>query len=247
MSVSKIAGIAVATFITVTPVAFAQTKSSDTTITTQTFTGCLMTETAYRKAHNLDKITQGDIAGIGLGNEYVLVDVTVSPAKGTDAASMAQSSDTPAASASTSATTCADKGVAYRLSGKAETNSNLKGLLGRQVEVQGRFQHAADAAAGGTRPGHDVPAEIEIDSFREAPAPVAVSEPAPPPPPPPTRATATAPATVEPTRAPAAAPATTEPRELPRTASSSGVLALIGVLALGAGVALTVSRRRRAI
>jgi len=50
-------------------------------------------------------------------------------------------------------------------------------------------------------------------------------------------------ATVAAPRTPATAPAT-QPRDLPRTASSSPLLALVGVLALSSGLVLTLMRRR---
>jgi hypothetical protein len=239
MRLSKIAGIAVTTLLTVTPSAFAQTqtKNSDATAT-QTFTGCLMTEPAYRRAHNLG---EGALGGVGLGDEFVLVDVKVSPAKGTTVTTRSSSASSSAASAS--ASTCADQGLAYRLTGTAE--EKIKGLVGHQLEIQGRFKHADDAAAGGTRPGEKLPAEVEIVSFREAPATAAVSEPAPPPPPPSPSTSTTAPArTIEPAPVPATAAPATEPRTMPRTAGSSGLIALIGVLALSSGAALAVFRRR---
>jgi hypothetical protein len=232
MRLSRIAGIAVATLFIVTPTAFGQTQKSSDTTATQTFTGCLMTEPAYRRAHNLG---EGALGGVGLGDEFVLVDVKVSPAKGTTSAM--RSSDISSAAASAEATTCVDKGLAYRLTGTAE--EKIKGLVGHQLEIQGRFKHADDAAAGGTRPGEKLPAEVEIVSFREAPSPAAVSEPAPAPP------STTAPARKsEPAPAPATGAPPPEPRTMPRTASSSGLIAMIAVLAFSAAAALAVLRRR---
>jgi LPXTG-motif cell wall-anchored protein len=266
MRLSKIAGIAAAALLSVAPSALAQTptQSSETqTPALQTFTGCLMTERDYRRAHNLG---DGTLGGVGLGDEFVLVDVKVSAAKGT--AATAPVSDAPVASpvaASASASTCADKGVAYRVMGSDE--EKLKNFVGRHLEIQGRFKHAADAAAGGTRPDEKLPAEVEIVSFSEAPAPAVVTEPAaaatspptattPPPAaqtaPPPAAQTAPPPAAVvETPRSPITVPVTppaTDPatprRELPRTAGSSDLLVLIGVLALSSGVALMALRRR---
>ena len=243
---TQITGIAVAAFLSVTSVALAQTqptqtpqpqtptqtKSSDTAAT-QTFAGCLMTERDYRSAHNLGA---GTVGGAGLGNEYVLVDVKVSPAKA--AAATAAPTGTPAVSASTTSTSkCADKGTAYRLTGSGE--EQLKTLVGRQVEIQGRLKDPTDA-----REGEKLPNEVEMISFTEAPAPAPTMEPASPRlpvqgvPPPPT------PATIDPAREQTAAPTTTARRELPATASSTGLAALIGVLALSAGLALTIIRRR---
>ncbi|HKW03462.1 MAG TPA: LPXTG cell wall anchor domain-containing protein [Vicinamibacterales bacterium] len=229
MQMFKIAGIAVATTLAVTPSAFAQTpaQTPGKAATIQTFTGCVMTEPDYRRAHNLG---EGAAKGLGLGDEFVLVDVNVSPAKSTTA--MAPSSATPAMSASASTSKCADQGQAYRLTGTAE--EKIKGLVGHQLEVQGRFKHPDDVPA---KPG-ELPAEVEIVSFREAPAAAAVSEPPAAPP-----ATVATPRTPAPVTAPAPA---TQPKELPHTASSAPLLALVGVVALGSGLALTLLRRRAA-
>ncbi len=240
MRVFHIAVIAVASGLSVAPAAQAQTQKSDDAAV-QTFTGCLMTEPAYRRAHNLGS---GAVGGVGLGDEFVLVDVTVTPAK-----ESAVQTDAPKSSAavrpSGAAVTCADRGVAYRLTGTAE--EKIKGLVGRHLEVQGRFKHSADAAAGGTRPSEKLPAEVEIVSFREAPAPampsdigpaaVPPSQPRPLPPPP----------AVDQPRAstpPARTADTTEPHPLPKTASSMPLLALIGVLLMGASGVLAIMRRR---
>lgn len=243
LSLFKIAGIAAAAFVTITPSALAQTppntqpKMSDTAAT-QTFTGCLMTEPDYRKAHNLG---EGALKGVGLGDEFVLVDVKVSPAKATAATTPSSDASAASASASTSSMkSCADKGLAYRLTGTAE--EKIKGLVGHQLEIQGRFKHADDVAANGTQPGEKLPAEVEIVSFRDAPGPMAVSEPATAPAPPSTPP-ATPSSTVAAPRTPPAAPAT-EPHDLPHTASSSPLLALVGVLALSSGLVLTLLRRR---
>ena len=255
MRQSQVTGIAIAAFFSVTLSAFAQTPTTQTptpqtpTAAQQTFTGCLMTEPDYRRAHNLG---EGTVAGAGLGNEYVLVDVKISPAKSpATEPSSDRSSARPAASATSSAAKCADQGTAYRLTGPAETK--MKDFVGRHVEVQGRFKDPEDP-----RTGEKMPNEVVILSFIEAPAPVAVSEPvaapppvqaAPPPPvqaaPPPAVQTAPPPAvqTAPPAVQPAPVPTTTR-TQLPRTAGSTALLALIGVLALSSGFALTMMRRR---
>lgn len=258
---TQITGIAVAAFFSVTSAALAQTQPTQTqqpqtptetksgdTAATQTFTGCLMTERDYRSAHNLGA---GQLGGVGLGDEFVLVDVKVSPAK--TAAATAGASDTPSVTTTPSGSPakCADKGTAYRVMGSTE--EQLKTLVGRHVEIQGRFKKAEDAAAGATRPDEKLPAEIEILSFREAPAPAPAGEPAMAqrpaqtvtPPSPPVTAPAPAASTVDPARGQAPDPTTTTPRrELPATASSTALMALIGVVALSSGLALTIIRRR---
>lgn len=263
MRLFKIAGIAVTALTTVTASALAQepTSQTPTTQTTQTqtksedqaqaavrtYTGCLMTEPAYRRAHNLGS---GAVGGMGLGDEFVLTDVTVSTAK--EGAAVSEPSSSSAVSSSSTATsTCADKGVAYRLTGTAE--EKIKGLVGHQLEVQGRLKHADDVTAAGTPESGKLPAEVEIVSFRDVPSPTAMTtEPTPPQPPtppvtPPQRQveppTTPPPATstVEPSRT---TPTTTQPRELPHTASPMGVLLLVGALALASGLVLNVWRRR---
>ena len=244
----KIAGMTAAALLTFAPLAFAQTqtpkqepKPEKTVATTQTFTGCVMTEPDYRRAHNLGK---GALNGMGLGDEYVLVDVKVTPAKGTtDMTTASDASSTSASrtdSSSTSAGACADKGAAYRLNGSQEPK--IKGFVGHEIEVQGRFKHADDITANGTDPDEKLPPEVEILSFHDAPVPAATTPTTDP-------VVRTTPTPVTPP-ASAATPVTptTEPRdtrsELPHTASSSALLAVIGVLALGSGVVLMVARRR---
>jgi LPXTG-motif cell wall-anchored protein len=257
MRPSQITGIATAAVFTVTFSAYAQTPTPQTptpqapgtaTAAPQTFTGCLMSESDYRRAHNLG---EGTVGGAGLGDEVVLVDVKISPAKDTAATEPAADVSAALAKISTSsAAKCADQGTAYRLTGPAE--DQMKTLVGRQVEIQGRFKDPTDP-----RTGEKMPNEVEILSFREAPAAAAAagSEPAAPPPPvqtappPPPAQTAPPPPPVQtappPPPPPAqTAPATTTRTELPRTASSTALLALVGVLALGSGFVLTHRRRR---
>jgi len=153
-----------------------------------------MTEPAYRRAHNLGA---GAAGGLGLGDEFVLVDVKVSDANnmsgsmsssdnstGSSASSSNSSMSSSSSTSSASMSTCADQGVAYRLTGTAE--EHIKGLVGHQLEVQGRFKHANDASATGTSAtgtsstsstsststtddDKKLPPEVEIVSFREAP------------------------------------------------------------------------------
>jgi hypothetical protein len=284
MRPSQITGIATAAFFSVTLSAFAQTPTTQTptpqtptpqasepqtksteTAATQTFTGCLMSEPDYRRAHNLG---EGTVGGAGLGNEFVLVDVKVSPAKEPAATAPSTDKDVELALAKIGSTgKCADQGTAYRLTGPNE--EQLKTLVGRQVEIQGRFKDPTDP-----RTGEKLPNEVELISFRAAPAPAPVSEPAatpppaqatppppppvqaapPPPPPPPVQAAPPPPppppvqAAPPPTQAPPppvqAEPVTPARTELPRSASSTALLALIGVLAFGSGFALTMMRRR---
>jgi LPXTG-motif cell wall-anchored protein len=280
MRPSQITGIATAAFFSVTLSAFAQTPTTQTptqtptpqtstpqaksteTAATQTFTGCLMSEPDYRRAHNLG---EGTVGGAGLGNEFVLVDVKVSPAKEPAATTSSTDPDVEGALAKIGSTSkCADQGTAYRLTGPNE--EQLKSLVGRQVEIQGRFKDPTDP-----RTGEKLPNEVELLSFRAAPAPAPVSEPAapptpaqttppppvqaaPPPPPPPVQTAppptqAAPPPPPPPVQAAPPPPVQAEPvtparTELPRTASSTALLALVGMLALSSGFVLTHMRRR---
>jgi LPXTG-motif cell wall-anchored protein len=273
MRPSQITGIATAAFFSVTISAFAQEPTTQTptpqtpttqtaasqekTAAPQTFTGCLMSESDYRRAHNLG---EGTVGGAGLGDEVVLVDVKITPAKNPAATTPSSDPAVEQALAKIGSTTskCADQGTAYRLTGPAE--DKMKSLVGRQVEIQGRFKDPTDP-----RTGEKMPNEVEILSFREAPAAAVaavVSEPAtpppppppppvqaapPPPPPPPVQAAPPPPPPVSAAPPPPvqAAPETPAPRtELPRTASSTILLALVGMLALSSGVVLTHMRRR---
>ena len=141
--------------------------------------------------------------------------------------------------------------MAYRLTGTQE--EKIKGLVGARLEIQGRLKRAADTSASATQPGDKLPPEVEIVSFRQVSSPEAVSEPAPTmsttptTPTTPTRAQATTPPPTQPTTPVSPeprTPRTNEPRELPRTASASGLVVLIGVLALMSGFLVRAYRRR---
>src|SRR5436190_7288183 len=136
MYTRRIAGFIAAAFVFSTT-AFAQSESRPSsaaetkvasTEATMTLVGCLIRETDYRRAHNLGK---GALAGVGLGDEFVLVDAT--------------ESSSASAARPTSASTCAEtgSGKAYRMTGKME--EQLKPFVGRRIEVTGQFDHERDA------------------------------------------------------------------------------------------------------
>jgi hypothetical protein len=249
MHLSKITAMSVATLFATAPVALAQTSAPSQTKSTatataavQTFTGCLMTETAYRSAHHLGS---GALNGVGLGDEFVLVDAKVSPANASADTMSSSSSTAPVASTSATAKTCADTGVAYRLTGTQEEKIKPMNIVGHEIEVQGRFKHADDVTPSGAPTSGNLPAEVEIVSFREAPAPAAVAEPMPPATPPAPAPRTVTPPPPPPTPAPEpVTPAPTTPTELPHTAGSNGMIALIGLFALGSGLLMAAWRRR---
>jgi hypothetical protein len=196
-----------------------------------TLVGCVMRETDYRKANESGR--GGPAAtGIGLGNEFVLVN-----------ASKVASGATPPASAGECGVSAA--GQAYELTGNRERE--LAKFVARRVEITGTLKEAKTTTgpAGEAKPtgGFDPLKqdlklfEVEVASFREVPAQSAAAPPAP------------APARQEPAP-PAAAPAQPEPQpspspaprqRLPRTASPLPLAGLIGLLSLASGLAL---RRR---
>jgi len=148
MNAKRLIGFVASTFL-VGATAFAQSDSrasntqqkdvsgSGSNAASMTVTGCLMSEPDYRKAHNLGK---GALGGLGLGNEFVLVEGSCNDANGT----------------------------AYRLTGKSERE--LKPFVGHRLEVTGRWDHARDAKTAAGETHAKLPPEIRIASYREAPA-----------------------------------------------------------------------------
>ena len=127
-------------------------------------TGCVMREDEYRKAHNLSR---GGTAGtgVGSGNEFVLVNASMSAGAG--AATQSGSRGTA-------------PGTAYEVTGANE--GQLSQHVGKRVEISGMLKPAEVGAAGttggptaGTPPrGVDVVSqdlklrELEVTSVRTA-------------------------------------------------------------------------------
>jgi hypothetical protein len=229
MRMRRIAGIAVtACLVSVAASAQSESRSLQKNDTKQQMTvvGCLVRETDYRRAHGLGK---GAFGGLGLGDEFVLVDATaVSAPASTDAATSASSS---------TAAPCAEKGTgqAYRVTGKSE--DELKRFVGRRMEITGPFDHARDARTAAGQTNAKLPPEIKIASYREAPASVSAA--------PASASTAPAPA-VSP--APASVEARNEPSfrgPLPKTASNLPLIGLIGLISLSAAFGLRLWRLGR--
>jgi hypothetical protein len=135
MRVARIAGT-IAAIVVAGSTAFAQTDGN------MTVTGCLMKEADYRKAHHLGK---GALGGLGLGDEFVLVEGSCDAASGT----------------------------AYRVTGKKE--EELKPFVGHRLEVTGQWDHKRDAKIAAGEVKAKLPPEIKIASFRDAPAAPAAS------------------------------------------------------------------------
>ena len=253
MLMRGVTGIAIVGLV-VSATAFAQTdrpasssqprpaaQPSDTG--TMKFVGCLIKESDYRSAHKLGKGTLG--TGVGIGDEYVLVDATSAPAASGSQAN-APASSTGAKPAAGRAENCTEKGTgtAYRMTGKHE--EELKSFVGRRMEIFGKFEHASDVKAAADPDSAKLPAEVEIASFSEAPALASAAAPAAAPAPSASQA-APAPSSAEARNqnngpAPQVAQSNAS-RELPRTASDGPLIALIGLISLTAGVGLSVRRR----
>jgi len=219
MQVRKIAGSIAATLF-VSAAAFAQSEKAAPPSSTQaenasgsmTVVGCLIREADYRKAHNLGK---GALGGVGLGDEFVLVDA------------MPASNSTAAPSSGTCTETGAGK--AYRTTGKLE--EQLKPFVGHRIEITGQFDHERDAKTAAGETNATLPPEIRIASYREASgrqAPATVSS-APP--------VGSAPQTVASNQAP-------ERQGLPKTATNEPLIALIGLMCLSAAFGLHFLRVR---
>jgi hypothetical protein len=257
MMVRHVCGTSAAAMLTVTMAAFAQTsqptsssaqaKSDDQSGTPITLVGCIQREADYRRAADAGR---GGVAatGVGLGNEYVLVN--------------AASAGTASGSTGNAAADCsaATGGQAYELSGKGE--GDLERYVGKRVELVGMLKRGdanapvgtsgtttADRPSGGFDPlKQDLRLqEVDITSVREfaaapaaAPAavvPEAAAEPA-----------------AEPAR-PAQTPAPEQQQrpeaavspqaELPRTASPIPLAGLAGLLSLCGVAGIRAYRRRK--
>jgi len=89
-----------------------------------TVTGCVVSESDYRKAHDEGK---GGVVGtgVGAGNEFVLMDAS------TD-------TERPSASPATTGTSGTATGTAYELTGTGE--GQLGRYVGHRVELTGKFK-----------------------------------------------------------------------------------------------------------
>jgi MYXO-CTERM domain-containing protein len=249
MTVRHVCGASTVAMLTLATAVFAQgsqsTPTSTTTSSTQagsgsqsespiTLVGCIQRETEYRSAQDAGR---GGVAatGLGLGNEFVLINAMVA---GTS-------------SASDAAADCSNAtgGEAYELTGSGERD--LEQYVGHRVEVSGMLKHSNSDAAIGTsgaasateRPsggfdplGQDLRLrEVNVTSVREyAAAQVPTQgEPAP---------LADAP---QPRRPAPADPGISPQIELPTTASPIPLTGLAGLLSLCGAAGIRAYRRRR--
>lgn len=131
-----------------------------------TITGCIQSEKDYRAAHNLGS---GGAAGTGagVGNEYVLINASISPSAVGTAGATKPETGAPAGTA------------AFELTGSKESEAST--FVGKRVEIVGKLKGAEMGAAGPTggatagKPptGVDVTSkdlklrEVEITSIKE--------------------------------------------------------------------------------
>ena len=184
-----------------------------------TLVGCVMRESEYRQATDAGKGGPAN-TGIGRSDEFVLIHAK----KGAGPA--------PATCSAAKGT-----GEAYELVGSHE--KELEEYVNKAVEIRGTLKGADPFAAQQGAPGADPLkqglkiSQVDIASFRAAPAAQTAAAAAPAQPP------APAPQPAPPSQQSAAA----APRQnLPRTASPLPLAGLLGLLSLVTGVAL----RRRA-
>lgn len=116
-------------------------------------TGCIQGEEAYRKARNLGR---GGTAGtgVGVGNEFVLVDARI-----------ASGGAPPAAGATTGATgTTGAVAQDFKLTGSNEGKASQ--FVGKRVEITGTLEPAqiASAARSGAPPAGGGPPQIDVFS-----------------------------------------------------------------------------------
>jgi hypothetical protein len=149
-------GLSMAAFAQTTGQQPAQPRTQTTTSAPQqagsagqtvTVVGCIQSEADYRKARNLGR---GGTAGtgVGVGNEFVLID-----------AKMASAGAPPAAGAATGTTRTAAQ--AYKLTAANEGKASQ--FVGKRVEVTGTLKPAETAGAAPTRrPTAGAPPRIDV-------------------------------------------------------------------------------------
>jgi len=133
-------------------------QSSATTPGEMKVTGCVVSESDYRKAHNEGK---GGVVGtgVGAGNEYILTEATVG-------------GERPAASTTTTGTSGTASGTAYELTGTGE--GQLSRFVGHRVELTGMFKDGS-GGPGVNLGGKDMKLRsFDVMSSREVPGTCAV-------------------------------------------------------------------------
>lgn len=211
--------------------------------------GCLQSEREYRRDHESTKFAG---TGVGLNNEYVLIDAVIGgPSLNVEPITEAENTINCIAARG--------GGQAFELKGHAEPG--LAELIGHRVVIHGMLVHAEHdtepvgtsgtftplPTGGGSRLGRDLKLrEINVESVGLVPVKAAAKdEPAvifgaaePPPP-----ATAVEPAAQAPAPEPAP-PQTAAAPSLPKTASPLPTIMLVGLLSLlGAGALRLLNRQ----
>ncbi len=113
-----------------------------------TIVGCVQSEADYRRARNAGK---GGAAGtgVGVGNEFVLIDASMANASGAGAPGAAPSGASGSTAGKPTGTAGASAAMsAYELTGSGE--GQLASHVGKRVEIMGTFKAAEAGAAGPT-------------------------------------------------------------------------------------------------
>jgi hypothetical protein len=125
-----------------------------------TLIGCVQNEADFRRAKGMDKGGPAG-SGVGVGNEFVIVDAS----KSSSASGAATPADAPAG-------TTGAAGEAFEATGSGE--GDLKQYIGKRVEITGKIKRAERSATGAPTGGMD-PAgkdlqlqEIDIASVKPA-------------------------------------------------------------------------------
>lgn len=129
-----------------------------------TITGCVQRESDYRRARDAGR---GGVVGtgVGAGNEFVLVNASMSGGAAPAASATTGSSPTGTAGTTGGAAASAAAGTAYELTGPAE--GQVASHVGRRVEIRGTLKPTETTAAGkptGGATAGSPPAGIDVAS-----------------------------------------------------------------------------------
>lgn len=182
LAVAATFGLGVSAQTTGQPSSAGQSSSSSMSQQDQqiTLTGCVQREEDFRRAHDKGR---GGVAGtgVGVGNEFVLTNV--SPSSTGTSGSATGTSDSSSASSSSSMGSSASAGISYELTGPNEGQAAQ--YVGKRVEISGKVKKGETGATGttggptaGSPPsGIDVTSkdlklkELEVTSVRESSTP----------------------------------------------------------------------------
>jgi hypothetical protein len=161
---ASILALNMAAFAQATPQQAASSQQQAAADQKVTVTGCIQSEADYRRARDAGR---GGAAGtgVGAGNEFVLINASISPASGTPTGT------TGAASTMAFELTGTNEGQAAKLAGK---RVEIAGML-KAAEVTAGGRPTGGATAGRPPEGVDISSqdlrlrELEVTSLKEVP------------------------------------------------------------------------------